>query len=38
MFLRDIHEGNLSLKDTNKESIQLVNDLEDMGKGKISVE
>ena len=38
MFLRDIHARNLSLKETNKERIQLVNELEDMGKGKISVE
>ena len=38
MFLRDIHARNLSLKETNKERIQLINELEDMGKGKISVE
>ena len=38
MFLRDTKERNLSLKETNKERIQLVNELEDVGKDKISVE
>ena len=31
VFLRDIHEGNLSLEDADKEQSQLVNELKDTG-------
>ena len=36
--LRDIHKGNLSLEDADKEQIQLANELNDMSKGKIPIE
>ena len=38
VFLRDIHEGNLSLEDANKEQTQLGDELKDMSKGKIPIE
>ena len=33
-----MHEGNLSLEDTNKEKIQFASKLKDMGKCKIPFE
>ena len=38
LFLRDIHEENLSLKDSHKEQSELVKKLSGMNRGKISVE
>ena len=35
VFLRDIPKGNLSIKDADKEQIQIANELKDMGKGKM---
>ena len=37
VFQRDIHEGNVSLEDADEEQSQFVNELKDMGKGKIPV-
>ena len=37
-FLKDIHKGNLSLKNADGEQIQITNELKDMVKGKIPVE
>ena len=37
-FLRDMHEGNFSLKEVDEEQIQIASELKDMGKGIISVE
>ena len=34
-FLRDIPKGNLSIKDADKEQIQIANELKDMGKSKM---
>ena len=37
-FLRDMHEGNFSLKEVDEEQIQIPSELKDMGKGIIPVE
>ena len=37
LFLGDIHEGHLSLKDADEKQIQLVKKLKDMGKDKIRI-
>ena len=34
IFLRDMHEGHLSLEEAGKEQIQLVHKLKTLGKGK----
>ena len=38
VFLRDIHEGNLSLKDADIKQNHLINELRNMQKSKIAVE
>ena len=38
VFLRDIPKGNLSIKNADKEQIQIANELKDMGKGKMPSE
>ena len=38
LFLRNIHEEDLSLKDADEEQIQIANELKYIGKGKMSVE
>ena len=38
VFLRKIHERSLQLEDTDKKQSQLVNELQNMGKGEISFE
>ena len=35
VFLRDIPKGNLSIKNADKEQIQIANELKDMGNGKM---
>ena len=37
-FLRDIHDGNLSLKNADEDEIRKANELKDTSKGKIPVE
>ena len=37
LFLGDMHEGHLSLKDADEKQIQLVKKLKDMGKDKIRI-
>ena len=38
VFLRAIHEGDLPLKDVDEKQNLLLNELKDMGQGKITVE
>ena len=38
MFVTDVHEGNLSLEGADEKQSHLINELKDMGKGKIPLE